>query len=141
MQRNEIPKAYLYRQVVQAKLYIENNYDKEINLELISREAAFSKFHFLRLFRKSFGLTPNQFLTEVRLENAKKLFTQGVSVQDVCWQVGFDSLSSFSNLFKRKFGTSPTSYVQLNRNIKKEAIENPLKFIPDCFAENFNWKE
>jgi len=141
MQRNEIPKAYLYSQVVQAKLYIENNYDKEINLELISREAAFSKFHFLRLFRKSFGLTPNQFLTEVRLENAKKLFTQGVSVQDVCWQVGFDSLSSFSNLFKRKFGTSPTSYVQLNRNIKKEAIENPLKFIPDCFAENFNWKE
>lgn len=141
MQRNEIPKAYLYRQVVQAKLYIENNYDKEINLDLISREAAFSKFHFLRLFRKSFGLTPNQFLTEVRLENAKKLFTQGVSVQDVCWQVGFESLSSFSHLFKRRFGTSPTSYVQLQRNIKEKKIENPLMFIPGCFAENFNSKD
>ena len=141
MQRNEIPKAYLYRQVVQAKLYIENNYDKEINLDLISREAAFSKFHFLRLFRKSFGLTPNQFLTEVRLENAKKLFTQGVSVQDACWRVGFDSLSSFSNLFKRRIGASPISYVQSQKYIKDKTIENPLMFIPGCFAKNFNWKE
>ncbi len=141
MQRNEIPKAYLYRQVVQAKLYIENNYDKEINLDLISREASFSKFHFLRLFRKSFGLTPNQFLTEVRLENAKKLFTQGVSVQDACWQVGFDSLSSFSHLFKRRFGTSPTAYVQSQRKIREKTIENPLMFIPGCFAQNFNLKD
>lgn len=141
MQRNEIPKAYLYRQVVQAKLYIENNYDKEINLDLISREASFSKFHFLRLFRKSFGLTPNQFLTEVRLENAKKLLTQGVSVQDVCWQVGFDSLSSFSHLFKRRFETSPSSYLQLQKEIKEKKTDNPLMFIPGCFAENFNLKD
>lgn len=135
MQRTEIPKAYLYRQVVQAKLYIENNFNKEINLELISREASFSKFHFLRLFKKSFGVTPNQFLTEVRLKNARKLLKQGVSIQDTCWLVGFDSMGSFSNLFKRRFGASPTSYVHIQKNIEEKSLANPLKFIPGCFAK------
>jgi AraC-like DNA-binding protein len=141
MQRNEIPKAYLYRQVVQAKLYIENNYNREINLDLISREASFSKFHFLRLFKKSFGMTPNQFLTEVRLENASKLLVKGVSVQDTCWLVGFDSMSSFSGLFKRRFGTSPTNYIQIRKKTKEKSMENPLKFIPGCFAENLGWEK
>lgn len=141
MQRNEIPKAYLYRQIVQAKLYIENNYDKEINLDLISREASFSKFHFLRLFKNSFGLTPNQFLTEVRLNNARKLLLEGVSIQDTCWQVGFNSVNSFSNLFKSRFGTSPTKFVQIRKKVKEKSIENPLKFIPGCFADNYGWKE
>ena len=140
MKKTEIPKAYLYRQVVQAKLYIEANYDKEINLDLISSEASFSKFHFLRLFKKSFGLTPNQFLTEARLGNAKKLLSQGASIQDTCWRVGFESTSSFSNLFKRKFGTSPICYARAQKNIKAKSIENPLDFIPGCFAEILDGK-
>lgn len=141
MQQNKIPGAYLYRQIAQAKLYIENNYDKEINLDLISREAAFSKYHFIRKFKESFGLTPNQYLIEVRLKKAKKLLLEGISIQDTCWQVGFDSKSSFSNLFKRKFGLSPTSYIQARKAIKQTSIENPLNFIPACFAENLGLEE
>lgn len=138
---NEIPKAYLYKQVVQAKLYIENNYNKEINLDLISKEASFSKFHFLRLFKKSFGLTPNQFLREVRLENARKLLLRGESIKNTCWLVGFESITSFSNLFRRRFGTSPSSYVHFRREMIEASREEPRKFIPSCFAENLGCKE
>ena len=141
MHRNEIPKAYLYRQLVQAKLYIEANYSKNINLDKISKEACFSKFHFLRLFKESFGLTPNQFLVEVRLNEAKKLLKQGYAVQDTCWNVGFESISSFSLSFKKKFGVSPINFIQQHKKQHERRKLNPFAFVPGCFAENFSQKK
>jgi len=49
------PKIYLYRRVVQAKLYMDKNYAENIDLNNIADEAFFSKFHFIRLFKKSYG--------------------------------------------------------------------------------------
>ena len=141
MKKSEIPKAYLYRQVVQAKRYIEDNYHQEVNLGLISKEAAFSKFHFLRLFKESFGLTPNQFLIEVRLGHAKKLLLQDCTIQDACWQVGFESVSSFTMLFKKKFGLPPAKFVREQKIYQENTAKNPLKFIPGCFASSFDWEE
>jgi AraC-like DNA-binding protein len=87
------PKIYLYKRIVQAKIFIDTNYNLDIDLDNISDEACFSKFHFIRLFKKAYGKTPHQYLTVVRIEKAVELLQSGQQVSEVCYAVGFDSVS------------------------------------------------
>lgn len=133
------PKLYLYKRIVQAKLFIDDNYADDIELANIAEEAYFSKFHFIRLFKKIYGKTPHQYLTEVRIEKAMQLLWTDVPVTDVCFSVGFESLSSFSGLFKRTVGISPSAYLSQQQNIKEHILKMPLDFVPGCFAEKKGW--
>src|SRR5258708_3694389 len=112
------PKVYLYRRIVQAKLFIDANFAAPIDLSNISGEAYFSKFHFIRLFKKIYGRTPHQYVTKVRLEKAMELLRANVPVSQTCCDVGFDSLSSFSGLFKRLVGVTPSVYLLRQQQIK-----------------------
>src|SRR5882762_9987631 len=87
------PKVYLYRRIVQSKLFIDRHYAKKIDLNNIADEAAFSKFHFVRLFKQAYAKTPYQYLTSVRIDNAKQLLKTNTAVTEVCFAVGFESLS------------------------------------------------
>lgn len=102
MTAEQYPKIYLYKRLVQAKLFIDKNYADKIDIDQISDEAFFSKFHFIRLFKEIYGKTPHQYLTSVRIDNAILLFQKDKTISDVCFAVGFESLSSFSGLFKKK---------------------------------------
>src|SRR5258707_10925470 len=106
----EYPKVYLYKRIVQTKLFIDSHFADKINLDDISDEALFSKFHFIRLFKNIYGRTPHQYLTFVRIARAKLLLRQGAAVSEVCYSVGFDSESSFTMLFKRVTGETPSDY-------------------------------
>lgn len=75
-----------------------------------AREACLSPFHFIRRFEAVFGETPHQFRTRERLVVAQRLLARGHSVTDVCLDVGFSSLGSFSSLFTRRIGVSPARY-------------------------------
>jgi AraC-like DNA-binding protein len=141
MTTEQYPKVYLYRRIVQAKLFIDRNYDKSIDVDNISDEAYFSKFHFIRLFKKIYGKTPHQYLTSVRIEKAMLLLTDGIPVSDVCYAVGFESLSSFSGLFKRFVGITPSTFLLQQQTIKAQIVQSPLTFIPGCFAEKHGWKK
>ena len=133
------PKVYLYRRIVQAKLFIDDNYSDTIDLNNIADEAFFSKFHFIRLFKKTYNKTPHQYLTFVRIEKAKQLLQSGRTIADVCYAVGYDSISSFSGLFKRTVGSTPSVY-QEQQTKKKAALKKaPLTFIPNCFAQKKGW--
>jgi len=133
------PKVYLYRRIVKAKLFIDSNYADAIDLNHIADEAFFSKFHFIRLFKKTYGKTPHQYLTWVRIEKSKLLLKDEITVSEVCYSVGFDSISSFTGLFKRVVGQTPSAYQQ-SCIIKQLEIKNePLKHIPNCFAEMHGW--
>lgn len=134
MATEQYPKFYLYKRIVQAKLYIDNNYSENIDLEKISDESYFSKFHFIRLFKQIYGKTPHQYLTFVRLEKAKELMCNGQSVSDVCYSVGFESLGSFSTKFKSTIGESPTAFISRQQSIRTEMAANPRKFVPGCMA-------
>src|SRR5471030_3477303 len=92
------PKVYLYRRVVQAKLFIDGHFADNIDLDNIANEASFSKFHFIRIFNLVYKMTPYQYLTHVRIEQAKMLLKNGDSIADTCYSVGFESVSSFSGL-------------------------------------------
>ncbi|MFA6469315.1 MAG: AraC family transcriptional regulator [Bacteroidota bacterium] len=133
------PKVYLYRRIVQAKLYIDINYASSIDVENIADEAFFSKFHFIRLFKIIYGKTPHQYLTAVRIEKAKQLLKNNTPVLDVCYSVGFESVSSFTGLFKRLAGITPSAYIFQQQNLKVQISQSPLTFVPACFAEKNGW--
>ncbi len=135
------PKVYLYRRVVKAKLYIDQNYMKNIDVHNISDEAYFSKFHFIRLFKQSYGRTPHQYLTFVRIEKAKELLKDNTPVSDVCFSLGFKSLSSFSGLFKKLVGLTPSDFMAQHQKRKMEQAKAPLRFVPACFVSNHGWAE
>ena len=140
MATDQYPKAYLYMRIVQAKLFMDKNYSEQIDLDRITGEAFFSKYHFIRKFGKIYGMTPYQYLKKIRIQKAKELFRLGHTIKDVCQFVGFQSVSTFVGLFKKEVGQTPTAfcekYVQDCMQIKR----TPLKLIPACFAERDSWK-
>lgn len=135
----DYPKAYLYRRIVQSKLFIDKNYMKNIDVSNISDEANFSKFHFIRLFKQAFNKTSHQYLTFVRIEKAKALLQSNKSITDTCFLVGFESVSSFSGLFKKHVGITPSDFLKQCKKRKEKVKRAPLSFIPGCFITNYGW--
>ena len=135
------PKAYLYARIVQAKLYIDSHFSENIDLNNISGQANFSKFHFIRLFKSIYGKTPNHYLIKIRIDNAKILLTKGYSVLETSIMVGCDSPTSFTAMFKKIAGQTPSTF-QKEQDVKRKAIQaNPLLFVPNCFAETHGWSK
>jgi len=104
--------------VIGVRNFIDNNYDTNLNLDFLSHIRFVSKYHLLRLFKKHYGLTPRQYLIDKRIEKAKEQLKNGMSVTETCFAVGFESLGSFSTLFKSKTRKSPSEYQkeQLSRS-------------------------
>jgi AraC-like DNA-binding protein len=101
----------LYRRLHRAKDYAAALFDRPLTLEDMAQVACLSPNHFLRTFKQAFAQTPHQFVTQSRLEHAKRLLAQTErSVTEICAMVGFESLGSFSWLFARRVGLSPEAY-------------------------------
>ncbi|MEP6750141.1 MAG: AraC family transcriptional regulator [Bacteroidota bacterium] len=141
MKTQQYPKVYLYKRIVQAKLFIDNNYADKIDINNISDKAYFSPFHFIRLFKKIYGKTPHQYLTLVRIENAIVLFQKDKPVSEVCYAVGFETLSSFGSLFKRIVGLSPSAFTEAQKQRKIQILQDPFHFVPGCFAYQNGWNK
>jgi AraC-like DNA-binding protein len=85
--------------------------DPAPTIEELAREVKISPFHFIRQFEAVFGVTPHQYRIQARLERARHLLAAGPkSITGVCMEVGFSSLGSFSTLFTRRFGETPSAY-------------------------------
>src|SRR5947207_1057727 len=85
--------------------------DRPVSIREAAAAAGMSPFHFIRRFRALFGETPHQFLIRARLDRAKRLLASSDrSVTDVCLEVGFTSLGSFSDQFARRVGMAPSAY-------------------------------
>ena len=96
--------------VIGTRHYINHNFDKELNLDLLSYIRFTSKYHLLRLFKRYYGQTPKQYLIDKRIERAKELLSKGTNVTETCFSIGFDCPSSFSTLFKSRVGLTPTAF-------------------------------
>ena len=118
--KNIYPHNDLTKKIVTAKFFIDKHFSDDLNLESIAAKAHVSKFHFIRLFKKYYGKTPNQYLQEVRIENAKKLFRKGKALDHVCTAVGFTSKTTFISLFKKLTGTTPLSWQNKRAILKNE---------------------
>jgi AraC-like DNA-binding protein len=102
------------------------------SIEAVARAVAISPFHFIRQFQAVFGVTPHQYRIGARLDHAKRLLASGrLSVTEVCMEVGFSSLGSFSELFRRRVGSAPSAYRRrLGRN--RERRTPPPELAPGC---------
>src|SRR5690348_11793691 len=119
----------IYERIVSAKVFMDNNFHESLDLEQISQQAFLSRFHFHRLFTRIYRKTPHQYLTLLRLQHAKKLLEkEGISITEVCNSVGFESLGSFSTLFRKENGYAPQYYRNLAYLKQKLAKEQPKKF-------------
>ncbi|UZR99687.1 helix-turn-helix transcriptional regulator [Chondrinema litorale] len=108
-------KVNLYKRIAMAKNWMETHFSLPIKLTELADIAMINSQHFLRFFKKAYGITPHQYLTEIRLNQAKKLLVSSTkSVTDICFELGFESLSSFSILFKKHTGYSPKKYKMLH---------------------------
>lgn len=120
----------IYKRMIKAKEYLDDNFSQDIKVEDAAKHACMSPFHFLRLFKKIYDETPYQYITRNRINKAFDLILKSdMPITEVCFEVGFNSLSSFSWLVKQKYGMSPEqmreSYTAFHHKLAN--IKNPYK--------------
>ncbi|MFD1774308.1 AraC family ligand binding domain-containing protein [Paenibacillus rhizophilus] len=93
--------------------YIESHYTQSITLDHLSKLTGLSKYHLLRSFTRSKGISPYSYLGTVRINHAKRLLEQGTPPIDVAFQTGFSDQSHFSNFFKKLIGLTPKQYMRI----------------------------
>ncbi len=86
---------------------INDSLDTNFTLDTLASNVNLSKYHFLRLFKKEFGLTPHAFIINQRLNRANKLIQKGISISQASVEVGFNDQSHYSRNFKKFFGYTP----------------------------------
>jgi AraC family transcriptional regulator len=110
----------LYRRLLRGKDFMDSFSGGQVHLDNVANQACLSRYHFHRLFHQVFRETPNQYLQRKRLATAKRLLERGEqSMTNICLEVGFESITSFSGLFRRNFGCSPREYRSRNLALRQ----------------------
>ncbi|TPV97108.1 MAG: helix-turn-helix transcriptional regulator [Myxococcales bacterium FL481] len=123
------------RRVQWARAYLEHHCCRTVSVPELARVAHMSREHFIRAFKRSYGLTPHQFQMRERISQARRLLEcTDLSTTQVSLEVGFSSLGSFGSLFKRYLGHAPGRY---RRHYTQGASLVGLPFVPSCFALRF----
>jgi AraC-like DNA-binding protein len=104
------------------------------SVSAVARASGLTRFHFIRLFKAIFGETPNQYRSRAQIEKAKRLLIlTDMSITDVCMEVGFSSLGSFSVLFSRRVGMPPSEFQRRYRSLSP-LKRLPASLIPGCLS-------
>ena len=112
-------RAELYRRLHLGRDFLASCYAEPIRVATVARVAHLSPYHFQRMFKLAFHQTPMQFLQEQRLNAARRLLlTTQEDVTAICFAVGFESLGSFSWLFRKRFGLSPKQFRSSERGVE-----------------------
>lgn len=113
------------RRMLRARDAMDRAYAEPLDIPALARIAHVSEAHFIRTFRATFGETPHRYLQRRRVERAMFLLGQKQrSVTEICFEVGFNSLGTFSRTFRDIVGDSPSAY-------RKRA---EAKAVPTCFT-------
>jgi AraC-like DNA-binding protein len=115
--------------VGRARAHIDRHFAEALTVADLAAIAGLSTFHFIRAFRAAVGRTPHQYLRERRLARARDLLvTTAMPITEICDAVGFESLGSFSALFRRLTGETPAAF---------RAQRRRTPFIPTCFVRMY----
>ena len=109
--------------------------DDPLSVSAVARTSGLTRFHFIRLFKAVFGETPHRYRSRAQIEKAKHLLIlTELSITDVCMAVGFSSLGSFSALFSRRVGMSPSEFQRRYRPAWAPERRLPASLIPGCLS-------
>lgn len=124
----------LHRRLCRARDLVHAHALEPFSLGDAAREARLSRAHFLRLFRRAFGETPHAYRTRLRLDRAKALLARGdLPVTEVCLEVGYESLGSFSTLFTARVGQSPAAWRRAMRPLVQVPRAWARLTVPCCY--------
>ncbi len=111
--------------MLRARDAMDRDYARPLDIKRLAQIAHVSEAHFIRTFRATFGETPHRYLQRRRVERAMWLLrSTDRSVTDVCMDVGFSSLGTFSRVFRDIVGEPPSAYRR----------RGPFPPVPTCFA-------
>lgn len=111
-----------------ARDHVDRHYAEPLDLDLLADLAGLSRFHFLRQFKATYGVTPAAYLSRRRIERAQDLLrATNLTVTEVCHAVGFTSLGSFSSRFREVVGENP-------RDFQRRYSASGAPRIPGCFV-------
>jgi len=109
--RRPVTRAELYRRLHRGRDFLSSCHAQPVNVALAAKAAHLSPYHFHRMFKLAFRQTPNQFLQDCRLAAARRLLLgSDQPITSICLAIGFESLGSFSWLFRKRFGLSPRQF-------------------------------
>lgn len=101
----------LFKRITVARDYAHAMYGDTVTLEKLAQVSCLSPNHLLRSFKQMLGISPIQYLNRIRLQKAKQLLLQtNIPIQEVCNEVGYSSIGTFSNHFRKLTGFSPTNF-------------------------------
>lgn len=104
---------------------VRGRLDEPISLQDMSRVAYLSAFHFNRVFHQITGLPPGKFISALRLDEAKRLLLNtNQSITDICFEVGYNSLSTFTRRFTQRVGLGPREFRYLADRITPSSVES-----------------
>src|ERR1700676_2268380 len=128
-----------FARLCRARDDLGDGYRERVTLENAAKQACLSPFHFNRVFAQAFGETPHEFVTRMRIEEAKRLLlAENGNVTDICFDVGYESLGSFSARFHSLTGLSPSAFRREARvAFGGFAAHWPLYYIPACYQRFF----
>jgi transcriptional regulator GlxA family with amidase domain len=113
------------RRLLRARDAMDRAFAQPLDIPALAKIACVSEAHFIRTFRAAFGETPHRYLQRRRVERSMFLLREtDRSVTDICFDVGFTSLGTFSRTFREIMGESPSAY-------RRRAIRKP---VPTCFV-------
>ncbi|MBQ6884201.1 MAG: helix-turn-helix domain-containing protein [Clostridia bacterium] len=105
---DEFSKKINWKQILN---YIDSNINENINFKTLSLKYNYSYDRFRHLFTEHFGISPNSYLTNQRINHAKRLLkSSDASITDIAYDCGFNSSSQFTNIFKKYVGITPKEY-------------------------------
>jgi AraC-like DNA-binding protein len=131
-----------YVRLCRSRDFLAASAAERVTLEDAARKAYLSPFHFQRLFLRTFGESPHEFITRRRIEHAKMLLASGnLSVTEVCLEVGYSSLGSFSSRFHALVGKSPSQYQREMQRVFGYYAPWRIRFVPHCFLYVFGVEE
>lgn len=115
-----------------SKEYMDKHYDQDLTRETIAKVVGISTDYFSHLFKKEVGISPNEYLTQIRIRHAKEnLITSNQRLKGIAKSVGYSDEFYFSRVFKKVVGVSPTVYV---KNNKKKIVTLSDAFCSDMVA-------
>jgi AraC family transcriptional regulator len=109
--KKKIVREENYKRVAAVRDWMEDHFSEEASLKQLASSAALDPQHFLRLFTQLYSKTPRQYIIERRIGEAKRLLANpDMTIESICYQIGWQSVPTFTLIFKQKTGATPGQF-------------------------------